>query len=135
MEKTHFRWFEGLLRCVTHPRRDRLAHALLEGYGKSAIAPETALLSQLLGSERALGSGSLLVEAHKVLDAQTIDIGIISGVLTCKILAEIITVGSDGLAELTERNVLSQVELSSLAIVLQQLSDVVRNGDLGRTGL
>ena len=134
MEKNHFRWFEGLLGSVTHPRRDRLTHALLEGYGKSAITPETALLGQLLGSERAPGNGSLLVEAHKVLDAKTIDIGVISGVLTCKILAEIITIGSDGLAELTERDVLAQVELSSLAIVLQQLSDVVRNGNLGRTG-
>ena len=123
-----------LLRSVSHPRRDRLAHTLLEGHGKSAITPETALLGQLLRSERALGCGCLLVEAHKVLEAQTIDIGIISGVLACKIQAEIIAVGSDNLTELAERDVLSQVELSSLAIVFQQLSDVVGNSDLGRTG-
>ena len=135
MEKTHFRWFEGLLGSVTHPRRDRLTHALLEGYGKSAITPETALLGQLLSGEGTIGCDSITLESDKVLDAKTIDIGVISGVLTCKILAEIIAVGSDGLAELTERDVLAQVELSSLAIVLQQLSDVVRNGGLGRTGL
>lgn len=135
MEKNHCRWFEGLLRCVTHPRRDRLAHALLEGYGKSAITPETALLGQLLSGEGTIGGDSITIESDKVLDAQAVDIGIVGRVMLREVLAEIITVGSDGLAELTERNVLSQVELSSLAIVLQQLSDVVRNGDLRRTGL
>ena len=124
----------GLLFNITHPLHDRLAHTLLEGYCKSAIAPETALLSQLLSGEGTIGGDSITIESDKVLDAQAVDIGIVGRVMLREVLAEIITVGSDGLAELTERNVLSQVELSSLAIVLQQLSDVVRNGNLGRTG-
>lgn len=60
-----------------HPHRDRLPHTLFEGCCKSAVTPETALLSQLLGSERAIGSDSLLIETHEVLDAQAIDIGIV----------------------------------------------------------
>ena len=129
MEKNHCRWFEGLLRCVTHPRRDRLAHALLEGYSKSAIASETALLGQLLSGEGTIGGDSITIESDKVLDAQAVDIGIVSRVMLREVLAEVSMIGADGPAEIVEFEVVLQIELCGLAILFQQLADV--GGDVG----
>lgn len=46
---------------VAHPGSHSLSHALLEGGAKGAIAPESALVGQLLGSERSLGGDGLVV--------------------------------------------------------------------------
>ena len=92
----------GLLFNITHPLHDRLAHTLLEGYCKSAIAPETALLSQLLSGEGTIGGDSLTIESDKVLDAQAVDIGIVSRVMLREVLAEVSTIGADGPAEIVE---------------------------------
>ena len=47
-----------------------------------------------------MGSDSLVVELDKVLDTQTIDIGIICHALTGEMLAQIETVGSNSLCKL-----------------------------------
>ena len=88
----------GVLFNITHPLHDRLAHTLLESCSKSAIAPETALLSQLLSGEGTIGGDSLTIESDKVLDAQAVDIGIVSRVMLREVLAEVSTIGADGLA-------------------------------------
>ena len=59
-------------------------------------------MGQLLGSDRLTGCGSLTIEAHEILDAQVIDIGIVSYSLAGEMLAEIVSVGSDDMSKLRE---------------------------------
>jgi|GEM_PF-5559102 len=69
-----------------------------------------------------------MVEIDEVLDAQTIDIGIVSDALRSEIPAEIEAVGTNQLGKLIGGNVVLQIELSILAILLQQWPDVAANG-------
>ena len=54
-----------------------------------------------------------MVELDKVLDTQTIDVGIVSHALTGEMLAQIETVGSNSLCKLGEGDVVLQIELDS----------------------
>ena len=69
-----------------------------------------------------------MVETDEVLDAQTIDIGIVSDALRSEIPAEIEAVGTNQFGKLIGGNVVLQIELSILAILLQQWPDVAANG-------
>ena len=75
-------WLKYLPRRVAHPGRDALAGALREGAAEGAVAAEAALLSQLLGTDGLSGSVSLLVAADEVVDAQVVDIDVVSDALT-----------------------------------------------------
>ena len=66
---------------AAHPGCYGLPHSLLEGNAKSAVTPIAALGSQLLGSEATLGGYSLAIQAHEMLDAQVVDIGIVGDAL------------------------------------------------------
>ena len=83
-----------------HPGGDGLARALLEGQAESAVAAVTAFVGQLLDGEGQLGTGYLLVTADEIVDAQIINIGIVSDALTGEIMAEIAAVGAKGLSQL-----------------------------------
>jgi len=85
---------------IAHPDCDGLAHALFEGEAEGAVASIAAFVSQLLSSERAQVSYSLAIEANEMIDAQIVDVGIISSTLTGEILTEIETVGTNGLGKL-----------------------------------
>jgi hypothetical protein len=61
-----------------------------------------------------------MVEVDKVLDAQSVDVGIVSDTLTGEMLAQIETVGSNSLSKLWEGDVVLQIELLFLAMLLQQ---------------
>ena len=61
-----------------------------------------------------------MVELNKMLDAQSVDVGIVSHAMTGEILAQIETVGSNGLSKLWERDVVLQIELLFLAMLFQQ---------------
>ena len=117
-----------LLRHITHPPRCRHSHALLEGGIKCTVTAETALEGQLLNSYRQMGCGSLLVEVDEVVDAQTVDVGIVGGTLLCKVLAEIDAVDAYLSGELGKGYVVLQVELRLLAVLSQQWSYLVADG-------
>jgi hypothetical protein len=89
----------SIIRSIcTHPRRYGLTHALLKGECECAVTSVTTLIGQLLGGDDALGSHHLMVQVDKMLDAQVVDIDIVSGVLTGEILTEIEAVGTNGLS-------------------------------------
>ena len=116
-----------LLSCTTHPGGYRLAYALLEGKAEGAVAAVTAFVGQLLGDDGLSGSGKRLVAADEMVDAQIIDIGIVSDALTGEILAEIVTVGANGLSQLLQGQVMLQVELRGDAVLFQQLFDLLES--------
>ena len=60
------------------PSRHSVSHLAFEDFTKGAVAVETTLLSQLPGRKRTMTINSLVIEADKMIDAQTIDIGIVS---------------------------------------------------------
>ena len=113
--ETIFVYFESrgiaLYGCIAHPSRHSLSHALLEGERESAVASVTALVSQLLGCEATLGGNGLMVKAHKMLDAQVVDVGIIGDAFLYEITAQIGAVGANGLGQLEQGQVVLQVEL------------------------
>ena len=75
-----------------------------------------------------MSSGCLAVKIEEVLDAQSVDIGIVSHASTGEILTQIETVGSDSLCKLGNGNVVLQIESRILAMLLQQWSDVITHG-------
>ena len=83
-----------------YPGSYALARALLEGQAEGAVAAITTFAGQLLDGEGQLGTGYLLVAADEVVDAQIINIGIVSDALTGEIMAEIAAVGAKGLSQL-----------------------------------
>ena len=85
---------------IVNPRSHVLPHTLLEGEPEGAVASVSAFACQLLGSERQSGGDSLAAETSKVVDAQIVDIRVVSDALGRKILAEIGAVGSDGFGQL-----------------------------------
>ena len=72
------------------------------GYASKPLhfAPVAAFAGQLLGGNGFLGSGSLPIETHEVVDAKIVDISIVSDALTGEILAEIEAVGTNSLSQL-----------------------------------
>ena len=111
---------------ATHPGSYGLAGALLEGEAESAVTPVAAVAGQLLGSDGLLGSGSLAIQTHEMVDAEVVDISIVSRALTGEILAEIGTVGANLLRQLLKGQVVLQVELCVHATLFQQSLDVGR---------
>ena len=97
----HYFARKKLLALALHPGLYALAHALGEGTAEGAVAAEAALLGQLLGANVLLtGCDGLLVKTDEVIDAQTVDIGVVSVTLPREILAEVRTIGADGLRQL-----------------------------------
>jgi len=74
-----------------------------------------------------------MVEVDEMLDAQAIDVCIVSNALRGKVLAEIGTIGANQLGNLGNGDVVLQIELRLLAKLLQQWSDVLcRHSGNGR---
>ena len=78
-----------LLSRIAHPFSHVLTHLQLEGMPESAVTPVAAFACQLLGGVGTVGSNSFTIETHEMMDAQIVDIGIVSDALSRKILAEI----------------------------------------------
>ena len=76
-----------LLLHSTYPLCSSHSHGLFEGSIKCTVSAETALVGQLLYHCRLMGCCRFVVKVNEVLDAQTIDVGIISGTLHGKVLA------------------------------------------------
>ena len=94
-----------MIACVAHPGRYSLAHAMLKGEAEGAVTPVAALVGQLLGNDGLPGCDSLVIESYEVIDAEIVDISIVSSTLTGEILAEIIAVGANGLSQLLKGQV------------------------------
>ena len=113
--------------CFVCPRCHSLSHALLEGVAKGAVTAEAALVGQLLGCEGALRTGSLAIETDEMVNAQIVDIGIVSHALTGEILAEVESVGTNNLGQLGKGQVMLQVKLRAHATLSQLLLDIGGN--------
>ena len=85
---------------VTHPSRYTLSRALLERKTEGAVTPVAAVAGQLLGSDGLPGRGGLAIETHKMVDAEVVNISIVSHTLAGEIVAEIETVGTNSLSQL-----------------------------------
>ncbi len=72
-----------------HPHRDALTGALQERAAEGAVTSESALQRQLLNGDILPGSGQFPAAANEVVDAQTVDIGIVGDALTGEVLAEV----------------------------------------------
>ena len=70
----------------------------------------------MLDHYRLMGNDCLMVEFNKMLDAQSVDVGIVSRVLIGEMLAQIKTIGSNNMSKLGKGNVVLQIELRLLAI-------------------
>ena len=88
-----------LLCRLAHPCGHAQAHALREGTTEGPVAAEAALVCQFLSDDGLSGSGEFLIAFDEVVDAQIINIGIVSDALTREILAEIRAVGANGLGQ------------------------------------
>ena len=88
---------------------------LFECSSEGAVAPEPALVGQLLGCKRALCRHILAVEPFEMGDAQAVDVGIVGNALLGEVMTEVGAVGTYGLAQLCQCEVVLQVELCSLA--------------------
>lgn len=75
-------WIGGIL----HPRCHGLSLQLFEHRTKGCIVPIPTFESQLPGGEGTLGGDSIKIETHEILDAETINIGIVSQALTREVL-------------------------------------------------
>ena len=118
-----------LLGYAAHPGSHALARALRERSAEGAVAAKTTLLGQLLDTDGLPGSGCLLAAADEVVDAQVVDLCVVGDALMREILAEIETVGANGLSQLLKGEVVLKVELCVHAMLFQQflnLSEVER---------
>ena len=95
---------------IAHPLSHVLTHLQLEGMPESTVTSVTAFACQLLGVGGTMGSDSLLIETYEMIDAQIINISIVSHALTGEILAEIESVGTNNLRKLENGKVVLQVE-------------------------
>ena len=86
--------------CVAHPSGYALTRALREGSTEGAVTAEAALLSQLLDTNRLLGSYGIFVSFDEIVDTQVVAISVVRYALAREIMAEIITVGANGLCQL-----------------------------------
>ena len=85
-----------------HPRCHSSSHDLLKRSAESAVAAVAALGSELLGCESASLGYRLLVQADKVADAKSVDIGVVGDTLLGKVLAQISPVCADGACQLRQ---------------------------------
>ena len=92
-----------------YPRRHILPHARLEGIAESCVVAEAAILSQAPDGDVLLGSDGPTVEADEMVDAQTVDIGIVSSPLPGEIPTEVEAVGTDSRGKLMDGQVVLQV--------------------------
>ena len=88
-----------------HPGSHRLARPALTGIAEGVVASVATLAGQLLGGDGASGSMCLVIEIDEVIDSQIVDISIVVHALTGEILAEIVSVGTDGLGKLGKGHV------------------------------
>ena len=88
-----------------------LARALLEGQAEGAVTVVATFVGQLLDGIELMGAGYLLIAADEVVDAQIINIGIVSDALTGEILAEIAAVSTNRTRQLLKAQVVLQVKL------------------------
>ena len=103
-----------------HPLCGCHAHALLEGRVECAIAAESALVGEALHRHRLSCLCGLAIEADKMAYAQAVDVGVVGCALRRKVLAEIYAVCPDERCELGHGDVVLQIELSLLAMLLEQ---------------
>ena len=101
-----------------HPGGHILTHALLEGEREGTVATIATVVSQLLSGKRPLASDSLAIESDEMIDAQIVDIGIVSRALRREILTKIKTVGTNNLGKLEKGEVVLQIELRVNAMLL-----------------
>ena len=90
------------MRRVPCPRSDADACDTLEIGAKGTVTAVAALLGQLL--KRALFT-VLSIKGDEMLDAQSIDIGVVCDALLGKVTAQIGTVGTDDKGQLCQRDV------------------------------
>ena len=115
----------NLVSQLAHPGGHTLACALLKGQTEGAVAAEAAFAGQLLGDDGLSSSGDLLIAADEMVDAQIVDIDIVSDALTGEILAEIRAVGANFLGQLLKGQIVLQVELRVHAVLVQQSFDLI----------
>jgi hypothetical protein len=101
-----------------HPGSHWLSHFALECTAKGIIVMEATLVGQLLGSERTMIANRLMKEADEMIDAQVVDIGIVSHAYSSEILTEIETVSANSFGKLEKAQVVLQVELCVYAMLL-----------------
>jgi hypothetical protein len=89
-----------------HPLSHVLTHSLLKGEPEGAVTSVATFMCQLLGSEGTVCSNNLRIEVDEMLDAQIVDIGIVSRAQTREILAEIETVGTYCFGKLEKRQIM-----------------------------
>ena len=77
------------LNRFAHPSLYSLSHALLKGEAEGAVTAVAAVAGQLLGSEGLLGLDGLVIGADKVIDAEVVNIGIVSDARTGERAAEL----------------------------------------------
>ena len=87
------------------PLRHSHSIHLLEGNAECIVTTKATLVGQFLSAYRLTVCYCLLVKTDEVLDAQTVDVGIVSNALTGEILAQIEAVGSNNLSKLGKGNV------------------------------
>ena len=90
---------------MLHPLRCSHSPDLFEGCIQCAVITETAVVGQLLGAYWLMSCDSLMVKVNEVLDAQTIDVSIVSDSLQSKVFAEVGTVDANQCGELGKRDV------------------------------
>ena len=95
---------------VTYPFRCVHSHYFLEGNVECIVTTETTLESQLLNHYWLMVSDCLVVEVDEVLDAQTVDVAIVSHTQTGEMLAQIETVGANQVGKLGNGNVVLQIK-------------------------
>jgi hypothetical protein len=83
-----------------HPGSHRLSRLALEGISKCIITAVTTLQCQLLGSDGTLGIDSLAIETDEMIDAQIVDIGIVSYAMTGEIVGKISAISANGFGKL-----------------------------------
>ena len=111
-----------------HPCGDGLAVELFEGRGEGAVAAESALLGKVSGGDGKIRTDTFLIAPHEVVNAQAIDISIVSDALLGEIVTQIGAVGADGQGELLQSDVVPQIGQAGLAICFQLLLDVDGGG-------
>ena len=117
-----------------HPLCRSHTHALFEGGIKCAVTTETTLVSHLSDRYRLTSSDSLMVEVDKVLDAQSVDVGIVSDTLRGKVPAEVGTVNANQCCKLGNGDIVLQIESRFLTMLLQQGADVLGQAKRHRHG-
>ena len=79
-----------------HPGCYGLPHALFEGETESTVTPVSTVIGQLLGGEGASRSNSLAIEIDEMIDAQVVNIGIVSDALLDEIVGKISAISTNG---------------------------------------